>query len=128
MDDANTTHKILAVEDDKFYSKAYAMKFKKEGFDITIANNGEEAISILKEGFIPDLILLDIIMPKKDGLEVLKEIRNIEALNNVNVIITSNLSQAEERSKALELGATDYFVKSDITMDELIAKVRNYLT
>ena len=115
--------KILIVEDDRFISSAYKMKLVKEQFQVDCAFDGEEALQ-LAESFSPDLILLDLIMPKKDGFETLKDLKNNPKLKHIPVIVSSNLGQQEDKDKVFALGAKDYFVKSDISLVELLEKIK----
>lgn len=118
--------KILVVEDDKFLANAYRVKLNKSGFDIKIARDGEEAIRMLSD-FVPDLILLDLVLPKKDGFSVLKELKQNEKWKNIPVIIASNLGQKEDIDRGMSLGATDYIVKSDLSLKDLIDKINSSL-
>jgi len=118
--------KILIAEDDKFLANAYRVKFTKAGFEVRLANDGQETMSVLKE-FVPDLILLDLIMPVRDGFSALQEIKANDGLKNIPVIIASNLGQKEDIDKCRVLGAVDYIIKSDISLDELINKVNSFI-
>lgn len=118
--------KILVVEDDNFLANAYRVKLTKAGFEIKNAFDGNEAISAL-QAYIPDLILLDIVMPKKDGFATLEEIKKNEQLKNIPVIIASNLGQKEDRDRGEKLGASDFFVKTDFTLNNLIEKINKIL-
>lgn len=118
--------KILVAEDDKFLANAYRVKLTKSGFDIKIATDGVEALSIIKS-FQPDLILLDLVMPKKDGFVVLEEIKKDENYKHIPVIVASNLGQKEDIERGLKLGAKDYIVKSDMSLQNLVNKINNYL-
>ena len=115
--------KILLVEDDKFLSNILKLKLEKSGFEVVDAFDGEEALKKLR-AFRPDLMLLDIILPKKGGFELLSEMRKDESLSNVPVIIISNLGQEEDIAKGKSLGAIDYFVKSRSSIDELVEKIK----
>lgn len=118
--------KILVVEDDNFLANAYRVKLTKAGFEIKNAFDGNEAISTL-QAYIPDLILLDIVMPKKDGFATLEEIKKNEQLKNIPVILASNLGQKEDMDRGLKLGALDFFVKTDFTLNNLIEKINKIL-
>lgn len=118
--------KILIVEDEKVLSMVLEEKFKDEGFDTKVAADGEEAITFAAS-FSPDIILLDLILPKKDGFEVLKELKSDPKLQDITVIVLSNLGEDDEIKKALSLGATDYFVKVQHPMSEIVEKVKAYL-
>jgi len=117
---------ILIVEDDTFLSSTYRLKFTKVGFTVYIAMDGQEAMNIL-QNVRPDVILLDLVMPVKDGFTVLSELKADEKLKSIPVIITSNLSQKEDIDKAKELGAADFIIKSDVSLDDLVKKVQNLL-
>jgi DNA-binding response OmpR family regulator len=114
--------KVLVAEDDKFLVSAYRAKLTKSGFDVQIATDGEEALQVLKT-FTPDVILLDLVMPRKDGFATLEEIKQ-GPMNKIPVIVASNLGQKEDIDKALTLGAADYIIKSDLSMDELVSKIQ----
>lgn len=116
--------KILVVEDEKPMAKALALKLNKSGFEAKAVFNGEEAIDILvKEKF--DLIVLDLIMPKVDGFQVLNKLKEIGS--QTPVIISSNLSQEEDFSRAKKLGAVDFFVKSDTPITEVVEHIKKSL-
>ncbi len=119
--------KILLVEDDPFLSFLLKNRLQKEQFEILLAKDGEEAINILKSEK-PDLILLDIILPKKSGFEVMEEIRQNPEIENVSIIIISNLGQPEDVTRGQELGAIEYFVKAKTSIDDLILKIKDFLT
>lgn len=115
---------VLVVEDDKFISGAYQAKFESEGFNCKFAFNGEEALEILK-AFIPDVIILDLVMPVKNGFEVLKEIKKDKKLSKIHVLVATNLGQEQYIVKAKEMGANDYILKSELTLEELVKKIRS---
>lgn len=117
---------ILLVEDDSFVSDIYQTKISSEGFDMMVAENGLEAIKKLEEK-IPDLILLDIIMPYMDGIETLKRIKAEEKWKKIPVILLTNLSEKEKIEEALGIGADDYLIKSHFTPSEVISKVNMML-
>jgi len=123
---AETKKKIMIVEDDTFVMDIYQTKLVQEGFEAVAAINGLEAMKKLAD-LQPDLILLDIIMPYMDGLEVLKKIKSEERLKNIPIILLTNLSQKEEISQGLELGANDYLIKSHFTPSEVLEKIKKYL-
>lgn len=97
-----------------------------EGFETIVASDGEEALEVLTKE-MPDLILLDIILPKKDGYEVVKEVRANEQMNDVPIILLTNLGSVQDVEKALELGATTYLVKADYTLEEVATKIKDTL-
>ena len=118
--------KILIAEDDQFLVNAYRVKLTKAGFEVQIARDGQEAINTLA-AFTPDLILLDIIMPVKDGFAALKEIKANPLWNKIPVIVASNLGQKEDLEKSKQLGAVDFIIKSDLSLENLIAKINALL-
>ena len=118
--------KILIVEDDNYLTNAYRVKFTKVGFEVKNAFDGDEALDLLKT-FMPDLILLDIIMPNKDGFATLTEIKANEKWKNIPVILASNLGQKEDIDRGIRLGATDFFIKTDFTLNNLIEKINGIL-
>jgi len=122
----NGRKKVLIVEDDSFVMDIYQTKLSDAGFATLEAVNGSEALKILEKE-IPDLILLDILMPVMDGIEVLKNIKNNDKFKNIPVILLTNLSQQDEVNRGLELGAKDYLIKSHFTPSEVLEKVKNYL-
>ena len=116
--------KVLVAEDDKFLVKVYQTKFSKAGFEVKIAQDGEE-VTVLLNDFVPDVILLDLMMPKKDGFSVLKDLQ-ASVHKNIPVIVTSNLSQPEDKQKAIALGAKDYIVKSDVPIQQIVEKLQKF--
>ena len=116
--------KILVAEDDKFLANAYRVKLSKAGYEIKIASDGQEAIDSL-ETFTPDVILLDLIMPVKDGFAVLEELKRNDKWKNIPVIVASNLGQKEDIAKSMALGAADYIVKSQIPINDVLVKINN---
>ena len=118
--------KILIVEDDKFLANAYRLKFSKAGYEIKIASDGQDAIDSLNT-FTPDIILLDLIMPIKDGFSVLEELKKNDKWKNIPVIVASNLGQKEDIDKSMALGATDYIVKSQVPIADILVKINNVL-
>ena len=117
--------KILIVEDDSFLLKLLKLNLSEiPDTSVSVAANGEEALELL-ENEKPDLMLLDLLMPKLDGYAVLEAMRKKEM--NIPVIVLSNLSQQSDRQKCSDLGVRDFFVKSDMDIDELIEKMKMYL-
>ena len=116
---------ILLVEDDPFLSSILQLKLEKENFKSIRAADGEEALNLLTEqGIKPDAILLDLILPKKNGFEVLETIRQDPTLEKLPVIIISNLGQPSDIDRGKALGVIDYFVKAKLSVDELVNKVK----
>ena len=118
---------IMVVEDDSFVADIYRTKLTQSGFEVIVATNGLEAIEKLGSRTIPDLMLLDIVMPYKDGIEVLQEIKSDKKLKDIPVILLTNLSQKEEIDKGMKLGACDYLIKSHFTPSEVLEKINKYL-
>lgn len=118
--------RILIVEDDAFVMDIYRTKLTQEGFAVAEAKNGVEAVKELEKN-IPDLMLLDIVMPYMDGLEVLEKLNANESWKKIPVILLTNLSQKEEVERGLGLGAKDYLIKSHFTPAEVMEKIKTYL-
>lgn len=117
------THHILVVDDEKFTAHILKQKLEEKGIQVTCAYNGSEAIALLdKEHY--DVILLDILMPIKSGWDVLEHMRG----KNQKIIITTNLSQDEDRARATSLGALDYFVKANVSASDIIDKAVSLLS
>ena len=119
--------KILIVEDEDVLSLVLEEKFKNEGYEVMIASDGGEA-QAKAEKFKPDLILLDLILPKKGGLDVLESFKADSELKLIPVIVLSNLEGDETIKKALSLGAIDYFVKTQHPIAEIVEKVGSVLS
>jgi DNA-binding response OmpR family regulator len=115
---------ILIVEDDPSMQSLLREAFESEGFMVMTASDGEEAIRKVEKVRV-NIILLDIVLPKKDGFEVLQHIRMQEFLKNIPVILLTNLEQSEDIERALSLGATTYLVKSNYKLQEIVEKVRS---
>lgn len=113
--------KILIVEDDDLVLKAMKIVFNKAKFVVKTASDGEQALNILKK-WTPSAVVLDILMPKKDGYEVLKEIKSNDNLKGMPVVIASNLSQDKDIKKGMDLSAAEFFVKSDMNINDLVKK------
>ncbi|OGI25181.1 MAG: hypothetical protein A3J76_03220 [Candidatus Moranbacteria bacterium RBG_13_45_13] len=118
-----TKKKILIVEDDKSLQNALVEMISQEGFDSESASDGEEAL-VKVRSYLPDLVLLDIILPKKNGYEVLEEIKKDEKLKAIPVLILTNLEEVDNVQKALDFGATTFMVKSDFSLKDVVEKIR----
>jgi DNA-binding response OmpR family regulator len=114
---------VLVVEDDKFLHKILLTKFQKEGFEVRGAMDGEEALQVLLT-FQPTIILLDLILPKMNGFEVLSEVKTNAKTAPIPVIVLSNLSQDEDVRRATELGAIGFMVKADLSINEVVLRVK----
>lgn len=120
--------KILLVEDDVFLSSLLKNRLQKEGIEVIHARDGDEAMKNLKSTPI-DLVLLDIILPRKSGFEVLEEIKSDPQLQSqkISVVIISNLGQPEDIARGQSLGAMEYFVKAKTSIDDLVARIKEFI-
>lgn len=117
---------ILLVEDDTFLAGMYKTKFEMEGFSVVTAEDGLKGFQQAKE-IKPDIILLDILLPKMDGFEVLDKIRVSKDLQHIPVIMLTNLGQKEDVKKGLERGANGYLIKAHFMPSEVVEKVKSVL-
>lgn len=118
--------KILFIEDESALQKTIEEALRQENFEVIKALDGEIGLNLAKKE-APDLILLDLILPKKDGFEVLKELKKDSATKDIPVIILTNLEGAQDIEKALSLGATTYLVKANYDLEEVVRKIKNTL-
>ncbi len=118
--------KILLVEDDTALASVYRSRLELEGFTVDEVNNGEEALS-KAVAFKPDLILLDAMMPKISGFDVLDILRNTPETSNVRVVMLTALSQAKDKERAQQLGADDYLVKSQVVIGDVVDRIKHHL-
>jgi DNA-binding response OmpR family regulator len=118
--------KLLIIEDDLVLQKALSDYLVTEGFEIKCAEDGEIGIKMAMTEK-PDLILLDIVLPKKDGYSVLREVRENPTTKAIPIVLLTNLGSIADVEKALELGATTYLVKADYRLEEVTAKVKEIL-
>lgn len=118
--------KILLVEDDIALASVYRSRLEIEGFEINEVHNGEEALSATVS-FKPDLILLDAMMPKISGFDVLDILRNTPETANIRVIMLTALSQPKDKERAEQLGVDDYLVKSQVVIGDVVARVKHHL-
>lgn len=118
--------KVLLIEDDKFLRKAAEATLHRHGFRVVVATNGEEGLK-LAHSEKPDLILLDLIMPKMNGFEVLRRLKHEPATSRIPVVVLSNLGQQNDSVMARELGALDYWIKSNVGLEELAGRVKAVL-
>lgn len=118
--------KVMVVEDDEHIARVYAIKLGNEGIDVSIAHDGEEAIMKI-DAERPDLILLDLMLPKIDGFGVLEEVKKSPELGMIPVIVVSNLWKEEDQYRALALGANEFLVKVEYPIQEIVDKVKGYL-
>ena len=117
---------VLIVEDDTFLANIYKTKFEMEGFKVSVSENGELGLSDIKKKK-PDIVLLDILLPKMDGFTVLENAKADKAIRNIPVILLTNLGQKDDVEKGLQLGAVDYLIKAHFKPSETVAKVRKVL-
>jgi DNA-binding response OmpR family regulator len=122
----DTKKKILLVEDDEALSSVYRARLELEGFDVKEVNNGEVALSAALE-FKPDLVLLDAMMPKISGFDVLDILRNTPETSAIRVIMLTALSQPKDKERAESLGVNDYLVKSQVVIGDVIERVKFHL-
>ena len=118
----NRPRRVLLAEDDRFLRKAAGAMLRRQGFMVLTAEDGEEALRVARAE-IPDLILLDLIMPKIQGFEVLKALKDDPNTSTIPVIILSNLGQESDSKVAREMGALDYWVKANLALEELVRRV-----
>ncbi len=117
---------ILIVEDDSSMRDLLEEAFVHARFTVYISKDGEDAIDKISR-YIPDVVLLDVILPKKDGFEVLQQIRENPSLKSIPVILLTNLERSEDVERALSFGATTYLVKSNYTLNEIVEKVKTLI-
>lgn len=117
---------ILLVEDDNFLGNIYKTKFEMEKFKVVVATDGLEGLEMAKKKK-PDIILLDVLMPKMDGFEVLENLKKDKNLAKIPVILLTNLGQKDDVVKGLELGAVDYLIKAHFKPSETVDKIKNVL-
>ncbi len=117
---------VLIVEDDQFFSGLVAQKLNQAGFEVLLAGGGEEALNVLKEK-TPSLIILDLMMPGMDGFEVLSRIKKEEKTKEIPTVVLSNLGQRDEVDRAISLGADDFLIKVNFTLDEIVEKVKEII-
>jgi len=126
LDPQNRQRKILLVEDDDALANTYMTRLEAEGFGIKRVNNGEDALAGAIE-YHPDLVLLDVMMPKVSGFEVLDILRNTPETGSLKIIMLTALGQDADKQRAQELGADDYLVKSQVVIADVIIRIRTLL-
>ena len=119
------TH-ILIVEDDIFLAEIYQKKFEMEGFKVSMASNGEKGLADIKKKR-PDIVLLDILLPKLDGFAVLEATKEDSSVKNIPIILLTNLGQKDDVQRGLDEGAVDYLIKTHFKPSEVVDKVRKVL-
>src|SRR3990167_4253108 len=124
--DQNRQRKILLVEDDDNLANVYLTRLQAEGFDVKRVPNGEDALATALE-YRPDLILLDVMMPKVSGFDVLDILRNTPETANIKVIMLTALSQDSDKQRADSLGVDDYLVKSQVVIADVVERIKHHL-
>lgn len=123
---SNDKKKILLVEDDTTLSQVYQSRLELEGFDVQAVVNGEDALSAALD-YKPDLIVLDAMMPKISGFDVLDILRNTPGTTNIKIVMLTALSQPKDKERAESLGADDYLVKSQVVIGDVVERVKHHL-
>ncbi len=118
---------LLLVEDDPLLVNMYHTKFATEGFQVFTATDGEVGLNLAQE-HLPDIIVLDIMMPRLDGIEVLRALRQNPTLKNIPVLMLSNLSELAKQKEAMELGAKEFLIKANLTPTQVVAKIKQHLS
>jgi len=118
--------KILLIEDEKILGEMYKEKFEQEGFEMILSLDAEKGFEIAKREK-PDLVILDILLPEKDGTYFLEERLKDPSMSSIPVVALSNYDHPDMRKKALELGAKEYIIKTDFTPKEIVEKIKKYL-
>lgn len=118
---------ILIVEDDAELANLFQVRLGQEGYKVEIASDGEKALATAVK-IMPDLIVLDVMMPQISGFDVLDILKNTEKTKSIKIVLLTALSQVKNKEHAIELGAEDYLVKSETTLDEVVNCIRNNLT
>ncbi len=125
-DEKSKKTNILLVEDDKFLAGMYVAKLDLEGFKVNFANDGEKGLkSAIEEK--PDIILLDIILPKMSGFDVIKNLKDNPQTKDIPVVLLTNLGQRDDVQKGLDLGAEDYLIKAHFMPSEVVAKIKKII-
>lgn len=124
--DENKKIKVVIIEDDSYISDMYRIKLESENFEVVIAEDGVIGLKKL-ETYKPDVILLDVVMPKVDGFSVLKAIKNNNDIKNIPVVMLTNLGQKDNVERGFELGASGYIIKAHFTPSEVVKKVKEIL-
>lgn len=124
--DENKKIKALIIEDDSYISDMYKIKMEAENFEVVIAEDGVKGLKEL-EKYRPDVILLDVVMPKVDGFSVLKTIKNNSDIKDIPVVMLTNLGQKDNVERGFELGASGYIIKAHFTPSEVVKKVKEIL-
>lgn len=119
--------KIVLIEDDAFLAGMYVTKLELEGYEVKLASDGEKGLKMVEEE-LPDLVLLDIVLPKVSGFEVLKQIKVSPRAKKIPVLLLTNLGQRDDVNKGLSLGATDYLIKAHFMPSEVVEKIKKLVS
>lgn len=122
----NNKPTVFIVEDDPFVLRVYQRKLSLEGFEISLATNGEEALRRISLA-IPDLILLDLVMPQKDGFELIADLKSNPKLKNIPIVVLSNLRQESDKQRAKSFGVQEYIVKSETSINDVVTKIKEVM-
>jgi CheY-like chemotaxis protein len=117
------TPRILLVEDDKFLRRACEASLRQRGFEVTTATEGDEGLRLARMEPHPDIVLLDLLMPKLPGIEVLRALRADPSTAGIPVLILSNSSREEDKHQAVQLGASGYYVKANLSLKDLATEI-----
>lgn len=120
------SQKILIIEDDDFLRSLAVTKLEKEGFTVAMAPDGQAGLALIKSD-LPDLLILDLMLPIMSGFDVLKTIKADDATKDMKVVVFSNMGDEADIKTCLDLGANDYLVKANFTLDELVEKIKTLL-
>ena len=123
MSDQPLQKKILFIDDDSFLLDMYSLKFSKAGYDVKVANSTELALKMLRDGYIPDVMLVDIVMPGMDGLELVSTIRGERLASGSVIIMLTNQSASSDVAKAQKINVDGYIVKATSIPSEVLAEV-----
>jgi DNA-binding response OmpR family regulator len=118
--------KVLFIDDDNFLRKVYETELSEKGFEVQLAADGQEGLQKIADTH-PDIVILDLIMPNKNGFEVLSDLQRFEETRALPVIVLSNLGQSEDQKRALDLGAVEYLIKDNTTLDIIAEKIDFHL-
>ena len=118
--------KVLIIEDEKILAVMYKDKFSQAGFEVVLAFESEEGLVLAKKEK-PDLILLDILLPRENGILFLNQLRKIPEISSIPVVAFSNYDDPKTKKEAFELGVKDYLIKTNYTPNEIVEKIKNYL-
>ena len=119
--------KILFIEDDPLIVKIYTTRLTTDGYTVLSAENGEQGLEIAQKE-TPDLIVLDIMMPKIDGFGVLTKLRSLAQFKTIPILVYSNLAQEDEIARAKQIGATEFIIKANLSPTEMVGKIKQYLS